>query len=144
MSRTTRSIAALVAFTYLAVVGCGKGPPTKAMFGSVTYGGKSVPGGQVSFVPAEGKSPWVCAAPIVDGQYRIDARGGVPLGNYRVQVDARKKTGRKVKGFNGVETMMVDEEVRLGPEKYAGQDSPLAVEVRADSDGRFDIAIPIE
>ena len=46
--------------------------------------------------------------------------------------------------FNGFETIMVDEEVRLGPENYANQHSPLVAEVQADSDGRFDIAIPSE
>jgi hypothetical protein len=69
-------------------------------------------------------------------------RGGVPLGKYRVQIDARKKTGRQVEQFNGVEKMMADEEVRVGPESYANQHSPLVVDVRADSDGQFDIAIP--
>jgi len=30
----------------------------------------------------------------------------------------------------------------MGPKTYAGGQSPLSVDVRADSDGRFDIAIP--
>jgi hypothetical protein len=137
-------LSGILVFACLAAAGCSRGPAVMAVHGAVVYGGKAVPGGKVSFVPLDGTSPWVCAAPIADGQYRIDARGGVPLGKYRVQVDARKNTGRKVKGFNGVETMMVDEEVRLGPEKYANQNSPLTIDVRADSDGRFDIAIPKE
>ena len=31
---------------------------------------------------------------------------------------------------------------RLGPEEYAGAQSPLTVEVTADSEGRIDIEIP--
>ena len=48
------------------------------------------------------------------------ANGGVPLGKYRVQVDARQKTGRKVQGNNGLEMTTIDEEVRMGPAAYAG------------------------
>ena len=125
-----------------APLGCGaKGPTAKAMQGSVTCGGEKASKGMVSFVPIDGTSGRICAAPIVDGQYRFDG-GGVVLGKYRVQIDARRKTGRKVKGNNGMEVTMIDEEIRMGPEAYAGQGSPLTVDVRADSDGRFDIAIP--
>jgi hypothetical protein len=135
-------VAGVLGLACLTMVGCGRGPAAKVMQGSVTCGGQDVPGGKVSFVPLDGDSAWICVAQIVDGKYRIDARGGVPLGKYRVQVDARKKTGRKVKVFNGIEKAMMDEEVRMGLEGYANQNSPLVVEVLADSDGRFDIAIP--
>ena len=37
---------------------------------------------------------------------------------------------------------MIDEEVRMGPEVYASDKSPLVVDVRTDSDGQFDISIP--
>ena len=119
-----------------------KGLPSKVIGGSVTCGGEEVPTGQVSFVPIEGTPGPNSAGLIVDGQYRIEARGGVPLGKHRVCVDARKKTGRKVEGHNGRETTMIDEEVRMGPEVYAGDQSPLVVDIRADSDGHYDIALP--
>ena len=64
------------------------------------------------------------------------------LGKHRVCIDARQKTGRKVEGHNGREAVLVDEEVRVGPQVYAGDKSPLVFDLRADSDGRFDIAIP--
>ena len=80
-----------------------KGLPTKVMHGRVTAGGQIVPTGQVVFVPLPGTPGSPTPALIVHGQYRVDARVGVPLGKYRVQVDARKKTGRKVQGFNGIE-----------------------------------------
>lgn len=106
------------------------------------YGDERVPCGMVSFVPIEGTHGPTSAALIVNGQYRIDVRGGVPVGKHRVLVDAKRNTGRKIQGNNGLETTMIDERVRLGPEIYAGNQSPLIVEVRGDSDGRFDITIP--
>lgn len=142
--RSTSMIAATtLGFTCLVLIGCGRGAPGKVVvYGSVTYGGEKAPIGMVSFVPIEGTAGPACGAPIVDGQYRIESRGGVAVGKYRVRVDARKKTGRKVQGFNGLERTMVDEEVPLGSPVYAGEQSPLVVDVRLDSDGRFDIAIP--
>jgi hypothetical protein len=112
------------------------------MHGSVTCGSQLVPIGQVRFVPLPGTPGAATPAPIIDGRYRIDAHRGLPLGKYRVQVDARKKTGRKVQGFNGIETSLIDEEVRMGPDVYAGEASPLVVEVRADSDGQYDVVLP--
>ena len=134
-------IAGVLGLACLTSAGCGKGTSAKPMYGSVTYGGESVPMGRVSFVPMDDAAP-PCATPIIDGQYRLEERGGVPLGKHRVQVDARKKTGRKVMGNNGFERTMIDEEVRIGPEVYASKQSPLVVNVTADFDGQFDIVIP--
>jgi hypothetical protein len=137
------ALALTLGFICAALFGCGpKGLPTKVISGSVTCGGQPVPTGQVSFMPIEGTPGPNSAARIVDGRYRIEARGGVALGKHRVCVDARKKTGRKVEGYNGREATMVDEEVRLGPAIYAGDQSPLTVEIKVDSDGRYDIVIP--
>ncbi|MBN2294115.1 MAG: hypothetical protein JXM70_16935 [Pirellulales bacterium] len=130
------------ALACVVLIGCSGNPAVKVMHGSVTCGGEKAPGGKVTFVPIEGSPGRICVAPIVGGQYRMDAGGGVPQGKYCVQVDVRKKTGRKIQQFNGVEKMTADEEVRLGPENYANQHSPLVTKVQADSDGRFNIAIP--
>jgi hypothetical protein len=126
----------------MATLGCGQGkPPCKSVQGCVTCGGVAVPQGTVRFVAADG-----AAAPrvtqIVDGQYRFETADGVSLGKYSVQVDARRKTGRKVKGSNGFDITMVDEVVQMGPSVYSGVGSPLALEVSSDFSGTFDIAIP--
>lgn len=136
-----RPVGAL-AMTCLVLVGCGKGTSAKVLHGSVTYDGEKVPKGRVSFVQQKNTLGTTYTALIVDGQYRIEVRGGPPVGKYRVQVDARKTTGRKVQGFNGLERTLIDEEIRMGSEVYAGVQSPLAVEVKADSDDQFDIEIP--
>jgi hypothetical protein len=132
----------LVAVVSLAAVaGCGK-PGNKVVSGQVTCEGQSVETGQVRFVPIENTRGPLNWANITDGQYRMETRGGVPVGIYRVEVDAKKKTGRKVRGHIGPEVGIVDELVRLGPEVYAGASSPLKLKIDASFDGRFDIEIP--
>jgi hypothetical protein len=128
--------------TCATLLGCGaKKPAGKAVQGDVVYGGAKVPLGTVKFVSVEGSAPQRIA-PIVDGRYCIDSTDAVPLGKWRVEVDARQKTGRKVKSFNGIENAMVDEKVRLGPDAYADGRSPLIVEIDGAFDGKFDITIP--
>ena len=124
-------------------IGCGrKGPTAKVVHGNVVCGNEKVAAGRLFFVPIEGTARTNCYANISDGQYRIEAGGGVPLGKYRVCLDARKKTGRKVTGFNGLERTMTDETIRLEPKIYTSDQSPLVVDITADFNGQFDIAIP--
>lgn len=140
MPMTSMKSGALVVACLL-LAGCVK-PAAKELHGTVTCGGEAVAAGRVSFVPAENDSKAVYSTHIVDGRYRINLWGGAPLGKYRVEIDAKRKTGRKIQGFNGVETTMVDEEVRMGPEVYAGANSPLVVEIVSDFDGQYDIVLP--
>jgi hypothetical protein len=135
-------LAGCVGFGCLWLGGCGKGAKTKVVFGAVTCGGEKAPLGNVTFVPIEGTVGPVTVAPIVDGQYRIDAGGGVPVGKHQVCVEARKKTGRQRLRSNGRETVMMDEEVQMAPRAYSGGRSPLVKEVKADSDGRIDLELP--
>jgi len=99
----------------LTLLGCGGKTQSKLLHGSVACGGEKAPMGQIMFVPIENTSQPPIAATVVDGQYRMVAGGGVPLGKYRVRVDARKKTGRKVQGNNGLEVTMIDEVVGWVP-----------------------------
>lgn len=125
------------------IAGCGGGGGLEArvVHGTVTVGGEKVDAGEVRFVPIDGTPGPTSAATILDGEYRIEARGGVPVGKHRVEVDARRKTGRQVERHNGFEMTLVDETVRAGPEEYAGDRSPLVEEITPDSDGRIDIDI---
>jgi hypothetical protein len=139
-----RSRELLSTLALLAVAGCGAGGglKTKVVHGTVTVGGEKVDTGEVRFVPIDGTKGPTSVAAIVDGEYRIEARGGVPVGKHRVEVDARRKTGRQVEQNNGFETALVDETVRVGPAKYATDRSPLVQQVTSDSDDRIDIDIP--
>jgi hypothetical protein len=121
-------------------IGCGRGDlPRRVVYGNVTCGGEKVAFGEVLFVPIEGTPGPATAAVIVDGRYRAENRGGVPIGKHRVEVSAQRATGRKVSTPEGA---TMDEGVSIGPPIYAGPQSPLVVEVKADGDGRIDLAIP--
>jgi hypothetical protein len=124
--------------------GCSDRLPAKQIYGTVTYQGQKVDAGNVRFVPIEGTEGPASRAYIIDGQYRIDARGGVPLGKHRVEVNAQRKTGRKVMGRTAADVGQVDEMVTVGPPKYTGTDSTIIVEVKKDLNGQFDIDIPAQ
>lgn len=142
--RWLRSPVPPVALLLVAVLaGCGRsGLESKVVHGTVTVGGQQPDAGEVRFVPIDGTPGATCVGTILDGHYEIKARGGVPLGKHRVEVDARRKTGKQIEQDNGFETALVDETVPMGPPEYAGDRSPLVRETTSSSDGRFDIEIP--
>lgn len=123
-------------------VGCGRGDlPRKVVYGNVTCGDAKVTMGMLRFAPIEpGVDLPSTSGRIVDGQYRIEQKGGVPLGKYRVEIDARRPTGTKT--TNPLSGQTTEETVTMGPKIYAGVESPLTVEVTAAGDGRIDLAIP--
>jgi hypothetical protein len=80
--------AALVALTLLAAAGCGPrdGVTRVPVQGTVKYQGQPVRDGQIRFIPqGDSRGPTTLEA-IVDGQYRCDYKGGVPVGTHRVEI----------------------------------------------------------
>lgn len=66
------------------LVGCGDaGPKRYGVTGTVTYKGKPIENGLISFVPA-GSEASAGGAPITDGRYEIPKAVGLPAGEYRV------------------------------------------------------------
>lgn len=123
--------------------GCGSsGLESLIVEGVVTFCGENVETGQIRFVPIGDTPGSTNVSAILNGRYRIEARGGVPLGRYRVEIAAEKRTGRKVMGNTGFEPGMIDETVRLGPPDYAGSKSPLTAEITEQSDGRLNFDLP--
>jgi len=124
--------------------GCG-GEGRMELRGTVTCAGERVESGEVRFVPvddADGPARSTYRMAIVDGRYRTGAGYGLPHGKYRVEVDARKKTGRRVMVDSGLEMTEAEETVRIGPDAYAGEDSPIAFEAGPGADSSFDIELP--
>ena len=123
-------------------IGCGFGESSsQVVHGTVTVDGRKADGGLVRFFPIDGTPGGANAAEIIGGGYRIEARGGAQLGKYRVEVTAKKKSGRQVAQDTGIETVMGDEMITISPPQYAGKQSPLVAEITAGFDGRFDIEI---
>ncbi|MEA1951610.1 MAG: hypothetical protein U9N87_09505, partial [Planctomycetota bacterium] len=108
-----RFVVFILGFCSLAVAGCGDGSATKVVEGQVSVAGQKADRGDVRFIPIEDTSGPTNAATIVDGKYRIEARGGVPLGKYRVEVVATRKTGRQVMQDTGFERAMGDEYITI-------------------------------
>ena len=99
--------------------------------------------GRIVFVPIAGTPGPASVAEILDGEYRIKSRGGVPVGKHRVEVIAMKYTGRETQQRNMAgQNVTAQETISIGPEKYAGTQSPLVVEIPANTDGNIDIEIP--
>ena len=120
------------------LVGCGGDRPV-VVHGTVIVGNQVPDSGEVRFRPVEDTTRPVQGAPIVAGKYKIEGRGGVPPGTYRVEIVAKKRTGRKVRQYNGFEMAMVDEEIQISPPQYAGDASPLKEDVGGDGEINFEL-----
>lgn len=70
-------------------VGCGKEGLERAIVGgTVTYQGQPLKEGEIRLVPRDGAKLPSSAGYIVDGAYTLDAKGGVPVGTYTIQIEA--------------------------------------------------------
>jgi hypothetical protein len=92
------------AFRFLAPTGCGmafalaissgcgdRGFERVVVSGTVTHNGKPLPDGAIRFTPVSTSDVPTNGAMIVDGKYRIDSQGGVPVGTHRVRIEAFSK-----------------------------------------------------
>ncbi|MEX0613226.1 MAG: hypothetical protein WD738_15810 [Pirellulales bacterium] len=76
--------------TCCGLIGCGSaGTLERAeVRGKAAYAGKPVENGEIRFFPIDGTLGPVSGAPIIDGEYHVTHRGGVPVGSHRVEVEA--------------------------------------------------------
>jgi len=68
-----------------------RGPERVVVTGTVTYNGKPVPEALIRFVPIHTSAVPMAGAVVTDGTYRVDIRGGVPVGTHRIQIEAYRK-----------------------------------------------------
>ena len=76
------------------LAGCGRlddGVQRVVVTGTVTYRGEPVSEGSMLLVPSGEAGGASLDTSIVDGSYRMDRQGGVPVGNYRVKILAYQK-----------------------------------------------------
>jgi hypothetical protein len=113
---------------------CGCGAPTAeqaAVHGRVTYKGKAIEQGTIAFHPLPPLIAQPAGAEIIDGMYAIKENGPV-LGNYRVEIQAYRKTGRKTPDLRGDMSVpnrpLIDETVPILPASF-NVESTLTAEI---------------
>jgi hypothetical protein len=72
----------------LLLAGCGGSAelPKVEISGHVTYNGKPVQSGEITFLPMDGTKSPPTAAVITNGEYRTATRGNIAVGKYRVEI----------------------------------------------------------
>ena len=104
-----------VAFGLVSISGCG-GTDRAAIEGAVTLDGKPLESGRVTFRPQRGTESPSAGGKIVDGYYSVDSEGGVLPGKFRVEITAKRPTGKKVPNRFTGEMVMLEEQYL--PERY--------------------------
>jgi len=123
---------ALMTALTLGLVGCDSGSDHRVS-GMVTFNGKPVPKGFISFSPdtAKGNTGPGGGAEIVEGKYRTKAGKGVMSGAYKV----------RIVGYSGVPTNEHGEEILDGPPLF----TPYEVEVDFPAENtKKDFEVPAE
>ena len=122
----------------LAVVatGCGGGGPGRyGVSGTVTFKGKNLDKGQITFSPAEQKG-MQGGAEIVNGSYKIDAKQGLTAGKYKVSISSPEGGTSVAAGENPGDPAEVKLPTERIPEKYNAK-TELTKDV-TDGDNKFD------
>ena len=121
-------------FIVLALAGCdGSGANRAEVHGTVTTDDQPIQSGTVRFIPTEGTTGPSTGGAIENGKYRLDSASGPVVGRHRVEIRARRKTGRKIEsGFPDPPGTLVDHVAQFIPARY-NVESDLVVEVKRGS-----------
>ncbi len=107
----------LVYCLLLTIVGCSNAssnaPDRRIVEGSVSYAGNPLADGMIRFVPVTGGP--VATAIISDGKYKVDNKGGVPVGKVRVEITA---TSDEATLNQGLPDATPAKQVIIIPKKY--------------------------
>jgi hypothetical protein len=99
----------------ITTLGCGDGRvPVK---GVVTFDGKPIEDGVITFEPADGCGP-ATGGQIIHGKYQLVGKAGMLPGKKTVRIAAARKTGRKIPVQFAPSGTMIDEVVRYIPDIY--------------------------
>ncbi len=122
------------------LVGCGRGSelPRAAVSGKVSYQGKPVPEGMITFVPIKGAKGPTANALIREGVYEVIAAGGVPVGTHRVEVQAFRPLNKRSNRPGFLEDMEPREQYL--PSQYNRQSTlEITVEDKGKQTRDFDL-----
>jgi len=124
-------------------IGCGSsGPELAKVHGRVTYRGKPIEQGTIVFFPMGETKGRQAGAKIVNGEYAINENGPV-MGTYRVEIQAYRKTGRKVPDVMGdvsnPNRPLVDETIPILPVTFNLESQLTADITSSDNTKDFDL-----
>lgn len=139
MLSSARCVVLLAAM--LIIGGCGGSDGRQAIEGVVTFDGKPLENGQITFVPQSGTGGPTAGAQIVDGKFAISAAGGPFAGKFRVEITASRPSSQKVADrFTG---KLVDSFEQFIPRKY-NVESQLEAVVKAEGSNRVEFALNLK
>jgi hypothetical protein len=125
--RLTLSVAVSLTTAFVSG-GCGDhGPQRVVVSGVVTYNGKPVPDGAILFVPGTTSSGPTSGTAIVNGKYKADAHGGVPVGRHAIQIEAHRYDKSVSSRYPEVGA-----QIQYLPRKY-NMDTRLDITIQPDS-----------
>jgi hypothetical protein len=105
---------AAFAAVVLIMAGCDSGPPTAEISGNVTYDGKPIETGNISFYPRNGKGT-TSGGVIVNGAYTAKS---VSFGEMEVKINASKVVRKRKLYPNDPKSPEIDERFEFLPDKY--------------------------
>lgn len=112
-------------------LGCGyrSGLERVHVSGKASYDGQPIEVGQIRFIPVEPTRAPITVENIRDGAYETDKSGGVPIGNFRVEIrmfdPEEYRNAPRVAGAPAVKQLL--------PDKY-NRDSELTITIESGSD----------
>jgi hypothetical protein len=124
--------------------GCGGNTVERgAVHGHITFRGKEIEEGTIVFNPiGETKGP-PAGARIVNGDYSIIEMDGPVVGSHRVEIQAFRKTGRKVPDLLGdvsnPNRPMIDEVIPLLPPQFNLESGLTSTIEPGDNEVDFDL-----
>lgn len=102
----------------VALAGCGGGSTSRVpVEGTVTFDGKPVDGGSISFILEGTTTTAPVGAVIKDGRYAVEAEKGPVPGKYKVEIVWNKTTGKTVPNTSDPGTT-TDETKQVIPSRY--------------------------
>ncbi len=102
------------------LIGCGgqSGPEKVTLTGKVTYQGKPLDEGDISFRPAAGTNAPPTSALIKNGTYSASGRSAIAIGTFNVEIRGYKKKEGATKDSAGFERPGVENREQILPEKF--------------------------
>lgn len=129
----------IVALAIFGTTGCGESGPSRASVqGMVTWEGKPVENGTISFIPlGEGVA---ASAKIVGGRYVIPESEGPPVGPNQVQIFGMRNLGLREAGPPHPPGTMLEATEQIIPTEY-NNSTRLSVDIQ-EGDNTCDFALP--